>query len=192
MLEKEKLTKMFLNVRMDEIKISNNDFPIIGTQGLGPCISFILHNKENKKTIVGHLSTDMFFNEEGMLNIVLKIYNLVKENNIKNTNFDLYLIEGAMQSIQEIYLYDYDIIYSNNINAHKPLEVLELLIKNIKVIKINKIIKDVKDNIMFVDFNGNIANKENSESSIQFAFDSRSGEFVTNKIFSLKESKRKL
>lgn len=190
MTEKEEITKEFQLVRMDEIKISSLDNPIIGTEGLGPCISFILHNKENKKAIVGHLSTDMFLNEESMLNIVLKIYNLVKENNMKNTYFDLYLIEGAMRSIQEIYLYNYDIIKSNNTSAHSSLEVLEILIKNIKCIKINNIIRDNKENVQIVDFNGNVIDNSNSESFIRYVFDSRNGEFVTNKVFGSGKTRR--
>lgn len=183
MTKKEVLTKEFSIVGVNDIDISNDDYPIIGAQGLGPCISFILHNKINKRAMVGHLSLDMFLNEGNMLGIIEKIYSLLNENNLINNNFDLYLIEGTMPSRKKLYLYDYNILESTDIKSHSILELLEILIKNIKVIKVDEIIKTYPNNAFeIVDLDGNIVRSFNLEASKQFAFDSRNGEFVTKNV----------
>lgn len=183
MNELKSLTKQFIMVGINEIKISSNEYPIIGTQGLAPCISFMLYNKKLKKSIVGHLSTDNFLTEQSIINIILKIQYLIKENNLKNNNFDLYLIPGSIPSKQKIYSYDLEIINTYNIKEYKTIELLEEIIKNIKAIKINKIIKDIpNDAFQIVDLKGNLTDNNNPESSKQYAFDTRTGKFITNKV----------
>ena len=103
MEEKEINSKKFIMVGMNEMKITTFDKTIIGTEGLSSCISFILHNKENKKTIVSHISTDKLLNEQSIIDIILKLNKLIKENGLKNESFDLHLINGAYKSEQKIY-----------------------------------------------------------------------------------------
>lgn len=178
------LTNKFMLVRMDEIKISSYDLPIIATQALVSCISFILHSSQNKKTILGHISTDKISNESGIIDIIININKLIKENGLEDSFFDLYLIPGAIESKQKFYSYDLKIIDSKEIKKYNSLELLELILTNIKTIKINRIIKNNFPNNAFqlVDYEGNITNIYNSEVSKQYAFDSRIGNFVTNKV----------
>lgn len=45
-------------VGMDEVSISTEETPIIGTTSLFPCVGFLLYNKKNKKALVGHASSN--------------------------------------------------------------------------------------------------------------------------------------
>ena len=43
---------------MNEINISDSYFSIIGTQALGPCVSFLVYSEEKKQAIVAHIPDD--------------------------------------------------------------------------------------------------------------------------------------
>ena len=45
-------------VRMNEVDISTQDQPIIGTEALGPCVGVLIHSKKYQKSVVFHTSTD--------------------------------------------------------------------------------------------------------------------------------------
>lgn len=181
--EKTLLSKKFILVGMDEIKISSREKNIIGSQALASCNGFILHNSANKKTIVGHLSTDTLINESSMINFILELNNLIEENNLKGSDFDLYLFTGATPSEQEIYTYQLEILNSMDMKKYKTIDILEHILLNIKTIKINNINNNPENTYQIVDEYGNLDfNVKNATLSKQFAFDSNSGEFVTDKV----------
>ena len=74
-MNKIEYTKLFKIVHMNEINISSDEFPIIGTQGLGPCVAFLVYSEEHKKAVVAHISanTKDYFQ---LLFDVIGVYNL--------------------------------------------------------------------------------------------------------------------
>ena len=47
-----------ITVRMNEVGISTEEQPIIGTEALGPCVGVLIHSKKHKKSVVLHTSVD--------------------------------------------------------------------------------------------------------------------------------------
>lgn len=89
MIDKEALSKKFVLVGMNEIDISNDEKPIIGTQGLATCIGFILYNKEFKRAIVGHVSCSEIMSDSSLDSMRLEIFKILYENKLINCSFDL-------------------------------------------------------------------------------------------------------
>lgn len=184
MNEKDELTKKFIMINMNEIGISNEEKPIIGTQGLSSCIGFILYNKEHKKAIVGHVSCDKIMSNAGLEDICLDIYGIVCENELLNSSFDLQIIEGAYRSQYEIYSHELEILKESYKTKYNLLEVLEENIKRIGFIKIDSVnmVNFPANAFQIVDEYGNCIYNQGATLSKQFAYDASSGEFVTDKV----------
>lgn len=77
-MNKIEYTKIFKMVHMNEINISTDDFPIIGTQGLGPCVAILVYSEEEKRAIVAHIpdTTKDYF---PILLDIIAVYNLYKK-----------------------------------------------------------------------------------------------------------------
>ena len=43
-----------IRVEMNEVNISTEEIPVIGTEALGPCVGVLIHSKNNKKSVVIH------------------------------------------------------------------------------------------------------------------------------------------
>lgn len=54
-MNKIEYTKLFKMIHMNEINISDSDFPIIGTEALGPCVAFLVYSEEKQRAIVAHI-----------------------------------------------------------------------------------------------------------------------------------------
>lgn len=84
-------------VRMNEVNISTQEQPIIGTEALGPCVGVLIHSKEHKKSLVFHTSTDWKPLVVESL-IILADHGLISSENFSKTlenlklhdQFDLY------------------------------------------------------------------------------------------------------
>lgn len=184
MNRKEQLTQKFILVNMNEIEISTEEKPIIGTEGLVSCIGFILYNKEHQKAIVGHMSADKIMSDIGLDEIRLDIFKKVYENKLNNTKFDLMLIEGAYKSEYEKCFHELEILKDSYRTKYPLLDILEENIKRVKNIQIDSVNKSYfspKD-FQVVDENGNLIYNQLSTLSKRFAFDASTGKFVTDKV----------
>ncbi len=48
----------YINVGMDEIKITDNENTVIGTNALATCVGVILYSEKHKRAIVGHIANE--------------------------------------------------------------------------------------------------------------------------------------
>lgn len=183
MYEKEELTKKFIMVGMNEMEISTEEKPIIGTQALSSCISFILSNKRHKKAIVGHFSSEVLMSEENLKRMRLELLNLISENNLNNSKFNLKIIQGAYKSDYTVYSHELDILNNLEKWEYTLAEVLEENIKrtNITISSISR--KQIRNkDIKTVDEYGNCNYQSGATLSKQFAFDATKNQFVTEQV----------
>ena len=128
MKEKELLTKKFIKVSMNNVQISTDDKPIIGTDSLATCTGVLLYSETKKRAIVAHVASDT-------KNIFLKSLELAYENGLNNYLIKYKIISGY---------------YFNHYETKKELEFLYSSIPNLlipfneKDIPENAIIKDEK------------------------------------------------
>lgn len=73
-------------VSMDEVSISSDEQPIIGTGALGPCVGVLIYNKNKKRAIVLHISYDWEKLIKETLFILLENDLISEENCIKIFN----------------------------------------------------------------------------------------------------------
>lgn len=185
------LKEKFINVSMDDIQINTKDKPIIGTYALGPCMGFILYSKENKKAIVGHISSSQLLDDNSLEKLKLKILKIIAQNNLINASFDITLIEGAQKSIYYKEWYELDILQNQEKKTYSLFEILEKTLTQLPTIKINSINNSnfKTEDIQMVDIEGNLCDEHNNEASKQFAFNANTGKFITNELFILPEKK---
>lgn len=183
------LKDKFINVGMDDIQISTNNKPIIGTCALAPCMGFILYSKENKKSIVGHISSSQLLDNNSLEKLKLKIFKIIAQNNLVNDYFDIMLIEGAQKSIYYKEWYELDTLQNQEKKTYSLFEVLEKVLIQLPAIKINSINKSnfESEDIQIVDIEGNLCDESNNEASKQFAFNANTGKFITNELFIIPE-----
>ena len=48
----------YINVGMNEIKITDNENTVIGTNALATCVGVILYSEKHKRAIVGHIANE--------------------------------------------------------------------------------------------------------------------------------------
>ena len=96
MIDKEKLTKQFKLVKMNEIDITTDEFNIIGTQGLGSCVAFLVYSEKNKVAIVSHIPDN---NNDIFSTLLEIIYNL----NLNNELLKYHVIPGYYENGYKIY-----------------------------------------------------------------------------------------
>lgn len=192
MLEISEILKdKYINVHTNDIQISTNDKPIIGTYALGPCMGFVLYSKDKKRAIVGHISCSQLLDNNNLEKLRLQILKIIIENELVNSSFDLMLIEGAQKSIYYKDWYELDILQNQEKRTYSLFEVLEKNLTQIDFVKINNIKKDNfnTSEIQTVDIEGNLCDESNNEASKQFAFNSNTGTFITKEIFIYSENK---
>lgn len=189
MSEKELLTKKFKMIHMNEIGISDEEKPIIGTEGLIYCIGFILHNKEHKKAIVGHISSPKLENDFDLNKIRQEIFQFIYYGGLIGASFDLYLINSAYKNKDIDCSNTLEVLNCSGKQTHTLLDVLEENIKAIKLINIESVNKNnfFNNQVETVDSMGNISINEKHDLSNRFAFDAFTGKFVTDKVLFGKE-----
>ena len=179
------MKKNLLLVKSNEINISSEDYPVIATHSLGPCMAFVLYTKEHQKAIVGHIPKDNIINDLYLDEMRLEIYKIIVLNKLQNANFELSLIDGAYKSEQEYLFHEFEILKNSTKTKFKPLDILEENIKKVKSLKISFVNKTdfPNDAFQIVDEYNNLNYKEGATLSKQFAFDAITGKFVTNEYF---------
>ena len=184
------LKHKFINVYMNDIQISTNDKPIIGTFALGPCLGFVLHSQEKKRAIVGHISCSQLMDNNNLEKLRLQILKIIIENELVNSSFNLMLIEGAQKSLYYKEWYELGILQSEEKRTYPLFEILEKNLTQIDLIKIINIKKAFNiDEIQIVDLKGNLCTEADNEASKQFAFNANNGQFITKEIFIISEKK---
>ena len=183
------LKDKFINVHMNDIQISTNEKPIIGTFGLGPCMAFILHSKENKKTIVGHVPCSQLMNNNSLEKLRLQILKIIIENKLIDSSFDLILVEGAQKSGYYKDWYELEILQNQQKKPYSLFEVLEKNLTQIDLVRINSIQNSnfSAEEIQTVNIKGDLCIESNNEASKQFAFNANNGNFITNELFILRK-----
>jgi hypothetical protein len=140
---------------MDEIILSDEEHPYIGTWGLATCYGILIYDVKNRAAILAHAS-DKY---EEVLNDLLAIM-FDKESG--ETTFKYMIVPG------------------NEVNTNDVINSLSA--------KLNKLYN--KD-FHFIPFNENykdIISINPGTKSYQFAFNSQTGKFITNKIKFTKEN----
>lgn len=114
------LTEYFKMVRMDEIDISSEEKPIIGTCALSTCIGVLLYSEKHQKAIVAHIS--------------------------ENTEYYLKKIVEFMIE----YKLDDDIVYYKVIEGYYPnhYQIKEIMENNLKNVPIFKELILKKDDVL--------------------------------------------
>ena len=89
MTEKEKLTKKLKLVTMNEVDISTEENPIIGTQALSTCVGMLLYSEVKKKAIVAHFSVEWE-------SLVVPMLELIFDNGLNDDDLKIkyYIIPG--------------------------------------------------------------------------------------------------
>ncbi len=185
-------------VRMNEVGISTDTQPIIGTQALGPCVGVLIHSKNQKKSVVLHASSDW--------------KQLIVETLIVLVESKLISIENFNKALENLYLhdqfnlYDFDskikkaILTKKGLNITKVEETLEVTIipgyyqDNYEVainlakyfmslsplvkVKSDQLPKKAVRTVMFDDLG-----------SHEFFYDSQNSKFVTEKVKDIVDSK---
>lgn len=147
MESKEELTKKFKLISMNDIDISTEEKPIIGTQALATCVGLILYSEKHKKAIVAHISSShehIFYN----------IFYLIFTNKLEDSIIKYGIIPGYYEEHYNV-VKDLKTFFNNYPELFVSFSSDEL----IKCFNIDK-----------------------ETFSKEFAFDSRSGKFVTDKV----------
>lgn len=182
--DKTQLTKNFIMVGMGQVDISTDEKYIIGTQALSPCIGFILHSKDMEKAIVGHISSSQLTDNERVNDLSFQISELICQNNLINVPLDLKIIEGAYPSQNFVYSHELDILDIFGKNRYTLPEVLEEVVKKTNGVNVNNTAfyqeTHSTNEVQVVDYYEGYGHGDKSK---QFAFDAKSGTFVTDKVY---------
>lgn len=90
-MNKIEYTKHFKMVHMDEIDISNETFPIIGTQALGPCVGILVYSEEHKRAIVAHIA-------DNTLDYFPLLLDIIYAYNLTTSKLKYKVIEGYYEN----------------------------------------------------------------------------------------------
>lgn len=157
MNDEENLTQKLKLVTMNNVEISTEEKPIIGTRALVSCVGILIYSEENKIAIVGHSSSNWKI-------IVDQTRDLIFKNGLQNHTMKYKIIPGAYPTETISYL-------ERAFSAFYPM-----------LTPFNE--KEIPDNaFQIVDENGNFNYTEGATLSKRFAFDAANGEFVTHKVF---------
>lgn len=146
------LTYLFKMASMNEAVISTEDKPIVGTQALATCFGLLLYDENNKTALVAHLSTDW----QSTLMKLLALIDYEKEN-----NFQYLIVPG---------------FYSRENDPYGIKRRLNAFFREFKTKNANFEPFDITK------IPDNFVNYDDKTTSGEFAFDSQTGEFVTDKV----------
>ena len=180
-----------IRVGMNEVNISTEEIPVIGTEALGPCVGVLIHSKNNKKSVVIHTSTEW-------KELVLQALILLAEN-------ELISFENLNKAIESLFLhdkynlYDFDsktkkeILTKKGLNIAKTNDTLDVTIipgyyQDNYNVAVNMAKFFMSLNPLFTVKRGPLPKKAvktvmfDDLGSHEFYFDSKKEEFVTDKI----------
>jgi len=186
---------------MNEVNISTEEQPIIGTDSLGPCVGVLIYSKKFKKSIVFHASTNW-------QSLIIETLIIMAENNLIS-------VENFNKSIENFELHEkYDLYSFDNITKKSILSKKGLLITGVGKgddLEVTVIPGYYPDNYQiatnitkfFLTLSPMITIRKNELpkkavrtrmyddlGSHEFFFDSSTGKFVTEKIKNSIDSKR--
>lgn len=105
-------------VGMNEVNISTEEQPIIGTNALGPCVGVLIHSQKQQKSVVFHTSVDW------QPLVVESLIMLAESGLISPENFD-----KAIKSLnlhEKYRLYEFDSQLKNKLLTKKGLCISEV------------------------------------------------------------------
>lgn len=85
----------YINVGMNEIKITDNENTVIGTNALATCVGVILYSEKHKRAIVGHIAN------EPELNFIKMIY-MLEINGFTDSKINYAVIGGYYYNHYEL------------------------------------------------------------------------------------------
>ena len=85
----------YINVGMNEIKITDNENTVIGTNALATCVGVILYSEKHKRAIVGHIAN------EPELNFIKMIY-MLEMNGFTDSKINYAVIGGYYYNHYEL------------------------------------------------------------------------------------------
>lgn len=85
----------YINVGMNEIKITDNENTVIGTNALATCVGVILYSKKHKRAIVAHIAN------EPELNFIKMIY-MLEMNGLIDSKINYAVIGGYYYNHYEL------------------------------------------------------------------------------------------
>lgn len=85
----------YINVGMNEIKITDNENTVIGTNALATCVEVILYSEKHKRAIVGHIAN------EPELNFIKMIY-MLEMNRFTDSKINYAVIGGYYYNHYEL------------------------------------------------------------------------------------------
>lgn len=85
----------YINVGMNEIRITDNENTVIGTNALATCVGVILYSEKHKRAIVGHIAN------EPELNFIKMIY-MLEMNGFTDSKINYAVIGGYYYNHYEL------------------------------------------------------------------------------------------
>ncbi len=151
MEDKVELTGKTLLASIDEVVVSSDEEPIVGTCALATCVGILVYSEKYHTAIAAHVSTEI-------VQVVNKIIQIINDRNLASEPLRYQLIPG---------------FYYNHYRLYETLE---------------DIFKDMGDFMKLFDWTEKLPYEKDAElPAYQFAFDSRIGEFVSDKVLYGKE-----
>lgn len=150
-------------INPDEIGFTNDENKIICTRALATCIGILIYDESNKKAALGHFysnKTGSSIQEEAN-DIFVNLMANLDINNMLKKNLKYMILPGS------------DAYYENNIKIYEVCDELERKFKLYP-----NFISFAQDELKEDSIKENVETK-----SLEFAFDSSSGSFVSNEIF---------
>ncbi|MBE6156001.1 MAG: hypothetical protein E7164_04525 [Firmicutes bacterium] len=95
MQEKDELTKLFKLVNMNEVAVSNDEMPIVGTQALATCVGVLIYSEKYKCALVAHVGTEW-------QNLLESIFELLIKNELDSAPLEYLIIPGYYYNHYEV------------------------------------------------------------------------------------------
>lgn len=153
-MDKENLNDLVLLAKMNGYVVSSDDKPIVGTNALATCIGLLMYNPFNKKASVGHFSPTD--DHSKVLKMISDMYlSIFDEEGFK---VKYYIVPG----FYEEHYRTLDFIFDTLSRERNVFELMDV---------------EMDDAVVTL-------GEETGIPSIEFAFDTRNGTFVSKNVFS--------
>ena len=187
-------------VNMNQVGISTEETPIIGTNALGPCVGVLVHSKSKKRALVAHVSSNwknqMFemlieLAENQLISIenfkkCTAIFELFEKYDFYDTNYDVLQkfikkLDLQLEQVSEEDALEIIVIpgyYPDGYNIAKNIKILFESFKPLIRVRTTDLPKKAVR-----------ATIQEGLGSHEFFFDAISGKFVTEKVIEKEDSK---
>ena len=96
-----------ITVGMNEVNISTQEQPIIGTQSLGPCVGVLIYSKKLKRAVVLHISTEW-------KDLLLQCFMVLADNKLISD-------ENYHKAIKNLYLHEKYSLYDIDLTTKRKM-----------------------------------------------------------------------